>query len=341
MRKAIVPKVFGLVVLLGTSGAVYSQQAPASDTTSQPSPPPQPPPVSIYALPNTASQIPPNAGQPAPYPTDASIQPYNPPPPQPNTPFNWDAACGSLSTLGGGVAIVAPPLAPEGTALAAVGAGCKAAVAAATGGADAAAGQAGKELINAGVGAATTQLTHSEVAGEVVSVGAEKVEDAGQALAAAPGDASFNCAKVGQCPGLDGGGAAAAGSTPPAPQPSSQPQVATQSLNQSVSSLEDDLGVSAPATVAQNYGNGLNAAAATNTGANNAPQPNQNAGYQGNAASPSFPSLAPGLTAGQKAAAEGQKAPTQYRLCAAHLAKDQPWFTGYLVGGKCVPDKPQ
>ena len=247
---AIMARPWVLALVVWPLTATYAQQVPdttqSADSASQPA-------TSVSSLAQQPMPTDPNqiAGPPDLCSTGGPcIKPYQPPPPQPTTTFNWDKACGSLTTEGALVSLV-PGGQGFGAGLGAVGSACKVAVSAATDGLSAGAAQTGKELISTGADTIATQYTGSELVGRLAGQGTDAVMDAGQALAAAPGDASFNCAKVGQCASNDQQSSGApsaqqnASTNSVAPAAASAPDYAT-----ATSALESDLGIqsSVPST---------------------------------------------------------------------------------------------
>jgi hypothetical protein len=174
--------------------------------------------------PNTANDVQQGAGQPN-CQTQNCFQSYTPPPPQPPTTFNWNAACGSLGWMGTGLSAVGAPEA--GVPLGYASSACKVAFAGATNGVNGAAQQTGNEVL----GTVVETAAGGGLTGAGARTLAEGAMEAGQSLAAAPGYSSFNCAKLGQCPGANSGTGYASGSASPPPQPfQSSPQPALQPM---------------------------------------------------------------------------------------------------------------
>jgi hypothetical protein len=188
-----------LSVLSSLAGAQQATPADAtqpdasvpSDTTSQAPP-------WWYSLPNTASDIQQSAGQPN-CQTQNCFQSYTPPPPQPPTNFNWDAACGSLGWMGSGLSVVGAP--EFGVPLGYAGAACKVGAATVTGGVNAGSKAATAEGTGIIVGAMTEGATGSHFVGALAEKGASTLTETV----------------------INNAGFSAPGSTTPIPRPSPQP----------------------------------------------------------------------------------------------------------------------
>jgi hypothetical protein len=280
------PKSIAMVMLLGAYTVVCAQEQQPSGAT------PPSAAATLTPLSQQAQSVPDPAQYPLPPPGNSCsnqpcLQSYTPPPLQPPTQFNWNAACGSLSTEGGLIGMV-PGGQGAGAALGAAGVACKAGVAAGKDGPNGAAAETAKEVLTAGAEAAATQATGSELAGKIAGEGAGVVMDAGQDLAAQPGDSSFICAKVGQCPGADSGTTVGPGSqnvqTPPtdtsvqpsndggAPTPQPSPQLGLTPITAHAAQPQNFGRQSAGLDSADQVPNGSDAAAAAAAAYNSSQQ---------------------------------------------------------------------
>lgn len=216
MRRSIVSESCVVAILSFAFGTVCAQQAPTPDRAPQPNPPTQPPSGSIYPLPNAASQIPSDPGVLSPCQSGPCLQTYVPPAPEPPTQFNWNNACGSLSTEGSLINLV-PGGQELGVPLNAAGALCKIVSAGAAGGAAAATIQTVKEGTSAIVEGTVSAISGSEGLGTGAGMITDKILDSEPEPESTPGSSSQ------------------ASSPTPTPQPGPAPQGESQQTSANLS----------------------------------------------------------------------------------------------------------
>jgi len=168
--------VFAVLSILSTvAGAQPAAPADATQTdASAPSDTMNQIPPWWSSLPNTANDIQQSAGQPN-CQTQNCLQSYTPPPPQPPTTFNWNAACGSLGWAGTGLSAVGAP--EVGVPLEYTSAACKTTFATVNGGAYAGSKVATAEGAGIVTGALVEGVTGSHVLGSFAGYGASSLTE--------------------------------------------------------------------------------------------------------------------------------------------------------------------